>query len=401
MTSAFQAIPLTDKVFWVGAIDWSLREFHGYTTARGTTYNAYLVMADKITLIDGVKAPFKDELLARVASIVDPARIDYLVSNHSEMDHSGALPEIIRTIAPERVFASANGVKALSDHFGLAGVTAVADGESLSLGNRTLTFLETKMLHWPDSMVSYLQEEQLLFSQDAFGMHLADPRMFADTIPEAVLAWEAKKYFANILTPFSPLILKALDRIAALKLPIRIIAPDHGPIWREGMVGWPLARYRRWSEQRPERRAVVIYDSMWQSSALMARCAGEGLREAGLETSLLSLSANNRSDVATEVLGAGAMLVGSPTINGQIFPSLADVLCYLKGLRPQGLLGAAFGSYGWSGEAVKQLNASLTEMGVEVVHPGVRVRYVPKPADQLACREFGRAVGQTLVQRLA
>jgi flavorubredoxin len=400
MTSAFQAIPLSDTVYWVGAIDWSLREFHGYTTQRGTTYNAYLIVADKITLIDGVKAPFTDELLARVASVVDPARVDYIVSNHSEMDHSGALPAIIRAVSPEKVFASKNGVKALADHFGMDNVTAVADGEALSLGNRTLVFLETKMLHWPDSMVSYLKEEAMLFSQDAFGMHLADPRMFAERIPEDVLEWEARKYFANILMPYSPLILKALDRIAGMNLPFRTVAPDHGPIWRNALVGWPLERYRHWSGQKPERRAVVVYDTMWHSTALMARCIGEGLRDAGVDFSLLPLSANSRSDVATEILGAGALLVGSPTINGQIYPALADILCYLKGLRPQHLIGGAFGSYGWGGEAVKQLNAMLAEMNVEVVHDGIRCRYVPKTEDQQACREFGQSVGQSLVERL-
>jgi len=401
VSSPFQAIPITERVFWVGAVDWGLREFHGYTTSRGTTYNAYLILADKITLVDAVKAPFTSELLARVASVVDPERIDYVISNHSEMDHSGGLPAVIQAVRPERIFASKNGVKALADHFRLDGITAVGDGEQLRLGNRTLTFLETKMLHWPDSMVSYLAEEQLLFSQDAFGMHLADARMFADLIPEAVLDWEAKKYFANILLPFSALILKALDRVAALNLPLRIIAPDHGPIWRNELVGWPLARYRRWSEQRPERRAVVVYDTMWQSTALLARGIAEGLRDAAVDHCLLPLNANNRSDVATEVLGAGALLVGSPTINGQIFPSLADVLCYLKGLRPQGLIGAAFGSYGWSGESVKQLNALLAEMGIEVVHDGLRVRYVPGPAEQQAARELGRHVGTTLGERLA
>lgn len=400
MPSPFQAVPIADGVYWVGAIDWSLREFHGYTTQRGTTYNAYLIVADKVALIDAVKAPFADELLARVASVIDPARIDYIVSNHSEPDHSGGLPAVIRATSPEKVIASKNGVKALADHFGLDNVTAVADGETLSLGNRTLTFLETKMLHWPDSMVTYLHEAALLFSQDAFGMHLADARMFADLIPGETLEWEARKYFANILLPYSPLILKALDRITALKLPLRMIAPDHGPIWRDALVGWPLERYRHWSQQRPERRAVIVYDTMWQSTARMARCAAEGLRDAGVDHVLLPLSANSRSDVATEILGAGALLVGSPTINGQIYPSLADVLCYLRGLRPRNLVGAAFGSYGWGGEAVKQLNAMLAEMDVAVVHDGLRVRYVPRPEDQVACREFGKVVGQSLVDRL-
>jgi flavorubredoxin len=259
MNRIYRAVPVTEDVWWVGAIDWNVRDFHGYKTQRGSTYNAYLIMADRITLIDTVKAPFREEMMARIASVVDPARVDYIVSNHSEPDHSGALPETMAEIRPEKVFASATGVKTLREHFGFSGeLSAVADGERLSLGNRTLTFMETRMLHWPDSMFAYLNEEELLFSQDAFGMHLASLERFDDEIDPALLEYEAATYYANILLPYSPLVLKLLEKVTAAGLDFRTIAPDHGPIWRKDIAGI-LARYGKWAAQKPTAKAVVVY----------------------------------------------------------------------------------------------------------------------------------------------
>jgi len=396
MQGPFQAVKVTDRVYWVGAIDWSIQDFHGYLTSRGTTYNAYLLLADKITLIDTVKAPFQDELLARIRSVVNPSDIRYVVSHHAEMDHSGCLPEVIRAVKPEKVFASSTGVKTLGQHFGAGlDLTAVRDGEVLSLGNANLTFLETKMLHWPDSMVSYLSEEKLLFSQDGFGMHLASSERYADEIGEDVLEWEGAKYFANILLLYSPLVLKLLERVVTLGIEIDAIAPDHGPIWRKDVsriLGW----YAKWAAQEPTDKAVIVYDTMWQSTEKMARAIADGIAAGGARAKLLSLISRHRSDVVTEVLDAGALLVGSPTMNNHMFPTVADVLTYLKGLKPRHLVGAAFGSYGWSGEAVGQIEQILREMNIELIGDGIKAQYIPNDELMRRCRALGEAVAEKI-----
>ena len=393
----FSAVRLTDRVYWVGAIDWELRDFHGYRTGRGTTYNAYLVMADKVLLVDTVKRPFLDEMMARIASVVEPSRIQCLVSNHSEMDHSGSIPEVIRAVKPEAVYASTNGVKALREHFHLdADLTAVSDGERITLGDLNVTCLETRMLHWPDSMVTYVEEEKVLFSQDGFGMHLASSERFDDQLPADVLEQEAAKYFANILLPFSGLVTKLLERLASLNLDVELLCPDHGPVWRKDIAGI-IERWGRWARQEPGRKAVVVYDTMWQSTALMARAIGEGIAATGASAKLMPLSAAHRSDVATELLDAGALVVGSPTMNNQLFPTVADCMTYLKGLKPKGLVGAAFGSYGWSGEAVRYLEQTLDEIKIERVADSVKAKYVPTQEDLAQCRRLGESVGERLV----
>lgn len=401
MENYLKAIQITEKVWWVGAIDWNLREFHGYRTARGSTYNAYLVVADKITLIDTVKAPFKDEMMQRIASVIgDPARIDYIISNHAEMDHSGSLPQVMAEVKPEKVFASVMGVKALDAHFRIgSALTAVKTGDVISLGNMSVTFVETRMLHWPDSMVSYIPEQKILFSQDGFGMHLATDRIFADQNDSAVVEQEMRKYFANILLLYAPQVLKLLEDLPKLNLAIDVIATDHGPIWRGDQLGRPLELYKKWASQVPENRAVVVYSTMWHSTEKMATAIADGLRSAGTQVKVMSLEANTRSDVATEILCAGALVVGSPTINNQMYPAVADVLCYLKGLRPKNLLGAAFGSFGWSGEAVAQINEQFAAMKLELAAEGLKLKYVPSDADLEKCFGYGAAIGAVLAEK--
>ena len=400
MKDIFRAVRVTEDVWWVGAIDWNIRDFHGYQTRRGSTYNAYLILADKITLIDTVKAPFREEMMARIASVVDPEKIDYIVSNHSEMDHSGSLPEVIRAVNPKKVFASAVGAKTLTELFSLdREITAVQDGETLSLGNRTLTFLETRMLHWPDSMFAYLNEEQLLFSQDAFGMHLASLERFADECDPAILAYEAATYYANIILPYSPLVLKLIERVTAAGLSFRTIAPDHGPIWRKE-TGGIIGSYAKWAAQKPEAKAVVVYATMWHSTEMMARAVSEGLAAGGLGVKLMSMDEVHRSDVVYELLGAGALAVGSPTLNNHLLPNMADILTYLKGLKPRNLIGAAFGSYGWSGEAVKEIEEILAEMKVEKAGEGIRVKNVPDAGVLARCYELGRTMAEKVRIRL-
>ncbi|MCD4823598.1 MAG: flavodoxin domain-containing protein [Phycisphaerae bacterium] len=396
MPETFNAVEVADNVYWVGGIDWDMRNFHGYLTSRGTTYNAFLIMADKITLVDTVKAPFADEMFARIASVVDPRKIDYIISNHSEMDHTGALPRTIHRVKPEKVFASKMGQKALANHFHMnQEITVVGDGDSLDLGDMKLSFVETRMCHWPDSMVSYLHESQLLFSQDAFGMHLAGYERFADEFDRTVLDYEAAKYYANILLHLSGFIKKTLDKLSSLGLELGIVAPDHGPIWRRpGDIKSILDSYVNWAAQKPTNKAVVVYDTMWNSTAKMARAIGEGLAAGGAKVKLMSMSASHRSDVITELLDAGALVVGSPTMNNNVFPSIADVMTYVKGLKPQNLVVGAFGSYGWSGEAPKHLHATLKEMGLTVIDEPLRVNYVPDDESLAACRAFGLKIAE-------
>ncbi len=398
MNNSLQAQKVTDDVYWVGAIDWGIRDFHGSATSRGTTYNAYLIVADKITLVDTVKAPFAEEMLTRIASVIDPAKIDYIISNHSEMDHSGSLPAVVERVKPEKVFASKMGVKAINAHFHPQfTIDAVQTGQELSLGNKTVSFVETKMLHWPDSMVTYLAEDQILFSQDAFGMHLASSERFDDQLDRGIMDFEAKKYYANILAPYSPLVAKLLPQIEAFPAPIRIVAPDHGPIWRRDF-GWILDRYRAWSAQKPANKAIVVFDTMWGSTASMATAIADGLIAGGVQVNVMPMASTHRSDVATEMLDAAALIVGTPTLNNNMFPTIADLLCYLKGLRFTGKLGAAFGSFGWGGEAVKQVAEYLTEMKARLVHEDLKIQYVPDQEALCTCRDMGISIADEITQ---
>ncbi len=396
MSGVFKAARVTDHVYWVGAIDWAIRDFHGYLTSRGSTYNAYLILADKITLVDTVKRPFREEMLSRIASVIDPGDITYIISNHSEMDHSGCLPEVIQAVKPEKVFASVMGANALAEHFHLdREIVAVKDGESISLGNMNVSFVETRMLHWPDSMFTYLAEDGVLFSQDAFSMHLASSERFDDEISDDLLNYEAARYFANILLPLSTPVSKLLEKMRSLDITMRIVATDHGPIWRKD-VNRIVELYSRWAAQKPTKKAVVAYDTMWQSTAMMARAIGEGLKAGGADAKLMPLRACHRSDVATEILDAGALLVGSPTLNNNLFPTVADALTYLKGLKPRNLIGAAFGSYGWSGEAVGQVEDVLRGMKVDLIGESIKVKYVPDDEALAQCYSQGMLVAEKL-----
>ena len=397
MSDTFKAMRMSEHVWWVGAIDWAVRDFHGYETNRGSTYNAYLVKsADKMVLVDTVKKAFFKEMLARISSVVKPDDIDYIVSNHSEMDHSGCLPETIEAVKPEKIFASVMGQKALEQHHHLDGaITAVKDGSTLTLGDMNLTFIETRMIHWPDSMMTYLDKDQMLFSQDGFGMHLATNERFADQLPQDVLDYEAAKYYANILLPFSPLIAKAIEKIKASGLKIGIIAPDHGPVWRKDPLRI-VGKYAGWTQMKPTNKTVIAYDTMWGSTDMMARAIGEGAGSEGGDVKLLRLRGTHRSEVATQILDAGAFVVGSPTINNQMFPTVADMLTYVRGLKRLNMSGGAFGSYGWSGEAVKQIEDVLMSMKVELVQEGLKLIYVPDEEALKACRAFGEAVARKL-----
>jgi len=397
-----KAVKISETVYWVGAIDWGVRNFHGYTTSRGTTYNAFLIVADKITLVDTVKHGFFSEMAARIASVIDPSKIDYIVSNHAEPDHSGELAAAINLFKPEKVFASAMGVKALKDHYREISqeIIPVKDGESITLGNRTLKFMETRMLHWPDSMFTYLVEEELLFSQDAFGMHLASSERFDDELDWPLLSRQARDYYANIITLYSPHVVKLIEKIAASGLSFKVVAPDHGPIWRD-MENFSkiVSLYKEWATRKLRRKAVIIYDTMWHSTEAMARYVEDGIKSTGVKVETMPLYACSRSDVADEMIDAAAIVVGAPTLNNNIYPSVADVLTYIRGLKFMTPYAAAFGSYGWSGESLKQIREYLDSMSTEVLGE-VKSKYVPDEAVQKACFELGETIGNKIKETI-
>ncbi|MBR2358127.1 MAG: flavodoxin domain-containing protein [Lentisphaeria bacterium] len=398
----FQAVKVTEKVWWVGAVDWHLREFHGYRTSRGTTYNAFLVLDEKVTLIDTVKAPFFEEMRERIASVIDPEKIDYIVSNHAEMDHSGCLPRAMREFKAEKLFCSMQGEKALKAHFhdALPSLEIVKTGDAITLGSNSLAFVETKMLHWPDSMVSYLTGEKVLFSQDAFGMHLAGSERFADEYSDSLLYEEAKKYFANILLLQSAKIIDLLNNLPGLNLDIDFVAPDHGPIWRNGDQAKILQLYREFAEQKPEKRAVVLFDTMWHSTEAMANAIAEGLIQSGIPTDIISLHSCERSEAITKIMGAGVLAAGTPTINNNMYPSLGDILTYMRGLKPKIAVGGAFGSFGWSGEGAKQVAEAMTQMNIEQPAAPLAVKYVPNAEALAQCVEFGKTLAEALKNKL-
>ncbi|MEW6137678.1 MAG: flavodoxin domain-containing protein [Thermodesulfobacteriota bacterium] len=390
-------VKVKDGINWVGAVDWSVRDFHGYLTQKGTTYNAFLVMDEKIALFDTVKKSFKGDLLHNIYKVIDPKKIDYLIVNHVEPDHSGALPEMIEVIKPEKVFCSARGKKALIDHYHREDwpYEVVGTGAEISLGKRNVMFIETRMLHWPDSMFSYLKEDALLISSDAFGQHWATSERFNDEVDASELMFHAAKYYANILLPYSPLVQKLVRDVQKMDLKIDMIAPDHGLIWRDSPMQI-IAAYDRWSQQTPKPKALIVYDTMWHSTETMAKAISDGLIESGVSTKVMDLAVDHRSDVITELLDAKAIILGSSTLNNNMLPRMADMLCYMKGLRPANKIGAAFGSYGWSGEAVKLMNSALEDMKIKVLDPGIQLQYVPDHAGLGKCVELGRKIADAV-----
>jgi flavorubredoxin len=393
-------VEITTGIYDVGVIDWNIRDFHGYSTYRGTSYNAFLIVDEKIALIDTVKKDFSDQLLGNISKIIDPKKIDYMISNHTEMDHSGGLPRLMHRIGEDKpLYCSKMGAKNLARHFPQKwNYQAVGTGEKLSLGNRTLTFLETRMVHWPDSMFTYLMEDKILFSSDGFGQHYAGHERFDDQIGDDIMP-HAKKYYANILLLYSPLILKLLDTVTQMGLEIDMICPDHGIIWRKD-PGKIINAYVKWAKQEQEKKAVVVYDTMWHSTQAMADEIAAGIANEGVSVRPIHIRSSHRSEIMTEVLDAAAVVVGSPTLNNQLFPTVSDFLVYMKGLKPLNKIGAAFGSYGWSGEAVKLINKELQDMKFDVIDPGIRIQYVPENKGLEACFELGQKIGQAVNEKI-
>ena len=385
-------VKVLEGIYWVGAVDWNIRNFHGFTysTHRGTTYNAYLIVDEKITLVDGVYGPFAGEMMDRIREIVEPEKIDYLITNHVETDHSGAIAEFLKHAPKAKLFGTARCKAGLEKHyFGNWDFQVVKTGDKLNLGSRTLTFLEAPMLHWPDSMFTYIEKDALLMPNDAFGQHLASSGRFDDEVDQAVLMEEAAKYYANILWPFSPLVLRKIEEVQKLGIKINMIAPSHGIIWRKGPMKI-VSAYLSWAKGEAKKKVLVVYDTMWESTGKMAKAMVEGLRSEGVEAMMFKLPVSDRSDVIKELLDAKGLLMGSSTINNGILPTVAPFLEELVGLKPRGKLAAAFGSYGWGGGALKTIEEKLTQAGMQIVAPGLAVNWVPNKEEIQKCFEFGR-----------
>jgi len=390
-------VVLKDGVNWVGVVDWNIRDFHGYVTSRGSTYNAYLISDEKTALVDTVKAAFCNELIEHISELTNLEKIDYIIVNHVEMDHSSSLPVIAKLAKNAKIISSLRGKEALIKHYGpdFNVVETVKTGDELKLGKRALRFIEAPMLHWPDSMFTYIVEDKILMPNDAFGQHYADSGRFNDQVNECELMEEAKTYYANILMPFAPLITRKIQEVVQMGIPIDIIAPSHGVIWRKD-PSQIITAYLNWSSGAAKQKAVVVFDSMWGSTDKMARAIADSLAGAGIEVKLLKLRATDNTDVVTEILDAKAVVVGSPTLNNQMFPSVSSFLTYITGLKPKGKVWAFFGSYGWGGGAVRDMVEMAKKAGFEVLEPSVDAKYVPDKEELKKCFDFGQQIAQKI-----
>ena len=390
-----KTVEIKPNIHWVGAIDWAVRDFHGYVTPNGTTYNNYLIMDDDITLVDTVKYDFKRVTTENIKSICDPSEIKNMVINHIEPDHASGLARIM-TLAPNAtIYITDKGKKGLDRHFDTSkwNFRIVKTGDTLKTGKYTLTFLETPMLHWPDSMMTYIKEAKLLISQDAFGQHLATSSRFDDEFVEcashAELDHSVVDYYANILMPFGQLIKRKIEEVQNLGFEIDMIAPDHGVIWRKE-VNKILQTYLDQANGKAELCVSIIYDTMWHSTELMTLPLMQGIKDEGVECKVVKLRATPMSVAITHFWKSRGTLIGSPTLNNILYPSVAEFLTHLRGLRPKNRIMGAFGSYGWGGGAVKDAYEEIKRMKLEFVEPGIQVNYKPSMEDEDACYEFAR-----------
>ncbi len=385
---------ITEKVTWVGKIDWELETFHGdeLSTPRGSSYNSYLVRDEKTVLIDTVWLPFDKQFIENLKQEIDLKEIDYIVMNHSEIDHSGALPELMKEIPDTPIYCTNNGKRVIQGHFHADwNFVTVKTGDTLDLGESQLMFIEAPMLHWPDSMFTYLTGENILFSNDAFGQHYASESIFNDEVDQCELMAEALKYYANILTPFSRLVKRKIEEVLALELPLDLICTSHGVIWRENPAQI-VEKYLEWADGYQENQISIIYDSMWDSTGRMAEAIAKGIRQADpkVTVKLFHTGKRDRNDILTEIFKSKAILAGSSTINNRYLSSLGAMLEMIKGMKFKNKQAAAFGSYGWSGEAVKLLTEDLKEAGFTIVNDGIRGLWAPDREVLTACENFGR-----------
>ncbi|MDD5686986.1 MAG: flavodoxin domain-containing protein [Elusimicrobia bacterium] len=394
-------IEIAKDIFWVGVVDWNVRNFHGYTytTKRGSTYNAYLIIDKKIALVDTVLGSFSGDMIEKIKEIIDPAKIDYIIANHVETDHSGALPDIMKLAKNAKVVGTAKCKEGLYRHYYENwDFQVVKTGDTISLGSRTLKFLEAPMIHWPDSMFTYIPEEKLLLPNDAFGQHYATTERFDDEVDECSLMDEAAKYYANILIPYSPIILRKIDEVVKSGIEIKTIAPSHGIIWRKDPMKIVNA-YVNWAKGLPLKKSVlIVYETMWNATEKMAKAILEGLKTGGAEAKLYNVSVSDRTEIMKEIFNSKGILVGSSTHDNNILPNIAGFLDFIKGLKIKNRIGASFGSFGWSGESVKIIENTLKESGIEVVLPPISAKYTPSEEDTKNCFEFGKTFAKKVME---
>lgn len=392
------AVEINKDIYWVGAVDYNARTFHGHTynTSRGTTYNSYLIKDEKIVLVDTVYGPFASEMIARIKEIVEPRQIDYIVANHVETDHSGALPDIMRLCPKARILGTAKCKEGLWKHYyGSWDFQILKTGDKVNLGRRTLAFIEAPMIHWPDSMFTYCPEEELLMPNDAFGQHYATSKRFDDEVSQPELMDEAAKYYANILWPLGSVILRKIEEVQKAGISIKTIAPSHGVIWRRDPAKI-INAYLSWAKSELRPKVVIVYETMWGATDKMARSIAEGIIASGIEVKLFDIAACDRTEVIKEMLDAGGYLVGSSTHDNGMLPTIAGFLQFFKGLRPQGRIAAAFGSFGWAGGALKEIEEELRQAGVEVKQEGLGIKYVPDAPELKKCYDFGKEFARSL-----
>lgn len=383
-----------NNIQWIGKIDWELRKFHGdeYSTHKGSSYNSYLIQEEKTVLIDTVWGPFAKEYIENLQNTIDLKKIDYIVACHSENDHSGALPELLKHIPGTPIYCTKNGAKILKGLYHQDwNFKIVKTGDTLSLGSKELTFIEAPMLHWPDSMFAYLSGDEVLFSNDAFGQHYSSEFMFNDRVDQAELFQECIKYYANILTPFSPLVIKKIKAVLELNLPLDMICTSHGIIWRENPAQI-VEKYLEWADNYQENQITILYDTMWDSTRIMAEQIAAGIRESDdqVAVKLFNLAKTDKNDAITEIFKSKAILMGSSTINNGILVHVAALLEEVQGLKFKKKKASAFGSYGWSGEAVKIMLERLEKSGFGTIDQGLRITWAPDNESKLACRAYGK-----------
>lgn len=391
---------IVKDIFWVGSIDWNIRRFHGptFSTHRGTTYNSYLIKDQNTTLIDTVYTPFSKEFIKKIKGLIDINEVKYVVINHIEVDHSGAFPELMAHIPHAQVFASKKAIEGLKKMYpGDYNYNVVKTGDKLSLGKRTLYFIEAPMLHWPDSMFTYIEEDHILMPNDAFGQHLATAFRFDDEVDIGIIKEEAAKYYANILMPFSKLVIKKIEQLLQLNIPIKMIAPSHGIIWRSH-PDKIIEAYLKWAGGNAVKKVVIAFDTMWDSTTKMADAIGEGIISQGVDVKQFLISKSDINDILTEIQGSKGILVGSSTINNDIIPSVAPLLEEMKGLKPVNKVGSAFGSYGWAGGSTETIEKFLQDAGVEIIEPKLDVQWVPSDEDLKMCYEYGKRIGEKINQ---
>lgn len=387
-------VEIKPDIYWVGGIDWDIQNFHGYLTQRGSSYNSYLIMDKKITLVDTVKHYCFDEMLSRIKEIIDPSEIEYIISNHVEMDHSGSIPKLLNFCPDATVITSTRGEKGLKRHYKKKwNFKIVKSGDTQTIGKRTLHFVEIPMVHWPDSMVTYSPFDKLLLPNDAFGQHIASAERFDDKIEWGILKEEAAKYYANIVMPYGSQAEKALKVLSGLD--IDMIGPSHGIIWRSH-IPQIIKEYKKWAQNETENKALIVYDSMWGSTEKIAYSLREGIEEEGILVTMRNLKITHISDIITDVLSSKLILLGSPTLNNTMLPSMGGFLTYLKGLRPKNRIGYVFGSYGWGGQAVGEIEKILKDLIWDIPFESININYIPGNEELLEIKKKGNELGKYL-----